>query len=265
MPEASEFNPVMVGFIDERRFVRELLTDTLRRHAPDIDVHAFANVEEIALPNLALAIFWIDQVGPGALRLLEQQVSALRARFPTTPIAGLVGSVEPEVIRRAIEAGMTLVLLNSASHAVAIASLRLALAGGASAPTELLATNMGLHALHQDLPENAGGAPGFTMREQQIMQCVIRGLQNKAIAYELGICENTVKVHMRSLLRKLQATNRTQMAFRFRMLVEEANRSARSGAEAKRPEDTASNLSRVNPSHPRRAREQAAARVRQGA
>jgi DNA-binding NarL/FixJ family response regulator len=232
-PEASELNPVMVGFIDERRFVRELLTDTLRRHAPDIDVHAFANVEEIELPYLALAIFWIDQVGPGALRLLEQQVSALRARFPTTPIAGLVGSVDPEVIRRAIETGMTLVLLNSASHAVAIASLRLALAGGASAPTELLATSMGLQELPQDLPEpeNAGGAPGFTMREQQIMQCVIRGLQNKAIAYELGICENTVKVHMRSLLRKLQATNRTQMTFRFRMLVEGADRSARKRSE----------------------------------
>jgi DNA-binding NarL/FixJ family response regulator len=38
-----------------------------------------------------------------------------------------------------------------------------------------------------------------------------QGKQNKMIAYELGMCESTVKVHIRHIMRKLNARNRTQV------------------------------------------------------
>ena len=40
-----------------------------------------------------------------------------------------------------------------------------------------------------------------------------RGRPNKVIAYELNMRESTVKVHIRHIMRKLKATNRTQVAF----------------------------------------------------
>lgn len=49
-------------------------------------------------------------------------------------------------------------------------------------------------------------------RENQILQCLIEGFSNKAIARRLDLAEATVKVHLKSLLRKLQAKNRTQAA-----------------------------------------------------
>ena len=49
-------------------------------------------------------------------------------------------------------------------------------------------------------------------RELQILRCVARGDSNKLIARELGIAETTVKVHVKSLLRKLGVSNRTQAA-----------------------------------------------------
>jgi two-component system nitrate/nitrite response regulator NarL len=49
-------------------------------------------------------------------------------------------------------------------------------------------------------------------REEQILYCLVRGFPNKVIARELDIAETTVKVHMKSLLRKLRAENRTQAA-----------------------------------------------------
>ncbi|MCC4233256.1 LuxR C-terminal-related transcriptional regulator [Sphingobium soli] len=46
----------------------------------------------------------------------------------------------------------------------------------------------------------------------KVMRCVYSGLLNKQIAYELGMAEATVKVHMTALMRKLNVRNRTQVA-----------------------------------------------------
>ena len=49
-------------------------------------------------------------------------------------------------------------------------------------------------------------------RETEILRRLLRGHSNKTIARELGITETTVKVHLKSLLRKIGASNRTQAA-----------------------------------------------------
>lgn len=52
----------------------------------------------------------------------------------------------------------------------------------------------------------------LTGRQYQVLQCVQKGQPNKLIARELGMTEGTVKVHVRQIMRKLGATNRTQVA-----------------------------------------------------
>jgi DNA-binding NarL/FixJ family response regulator len=52
----------------------------------------------------------------------------------------------------------------------------------------------------------------LTARERDIMRCLREGRQNKFIAHELGISESTVKVHLRNIMKKLHASNRTQVA-----------------------------------------------------
>jgi two-component system nitrate/nitrite response regulator NarL len=49
-------------------------------------------------------------------------------------------------------------------------------------------------------------------REKQILDCLVRGWPNKLIARQLDVAEGTVKVHLKALLRKLSAKNRTQAA-----------------------------------------------------
>lgn len=53
------------------------------------------------------------------------------------------------------------------------------------------------------------------------MQGVHSGLLNKQIAYDLGIAEKTVKAHMTALMRKLNVSNRTQVAIVAQSLGEE--------------------------------------------
>ena len=45
-------------------------------------------------------------------------------------------------------------------------------------------------------------------------------MANKLIAYELNMCESTVKVHIRNIMRKLKATNRMQVAYLTRAFFE---------------------------------------------
>lgn len=52
----------------------------------------------------------------------------------------------------------------------------------------------------------------LSARENQILGYLVRALPNKAIARELQIAEATVKVHVKALLRKVRASNRTEAA-----------------------------------------------------
>ena len=52
----------------------------------------------------------------------------------------------------------------------------------------------------------------LTSRECDVLRMLREGRQNKIIAFELGISESTVKVHLRNMMKKLHASNRTQVA-----------------------------------------------------
>lgn len=52
----------------------------------------------------------------------------------------------------------------------------------------------------------------LTERENEILQCLANGLNNKTIARELGISDTTVKVHIKHLLSKLKLTSRLEAA-----------------------------------------------------
>ena len=55
-------------------------------------------------------------------------------------------------------------------------------------------------------------AHGLSPREEEILKSVVRGHSNKVIARTCGVADATVKVHLKSILRKLRVENRTQAA-----------------------------------------------------
>ena len=55
----------------------------------------------------------------------------------------------------------------------------------------------------------------FTEREEQVLQRIVQGKQNKAIAKELGIAEGTVKVHVSTAMARLNVSNRTAAAVAY--------------------------------------------------
>jgi DNA-binding NarL/FixJ family response regulator len=69
--------------------------------------------------------------------------------------------------------------------------------------------------LNQDKPE----AEFFTSRQAAVIEALRMGKPNKSIAYELNMCESTVKVHVRNIMKKLKAKNRTEVAFMANKLL----------------------------------------------
>ena len=67
-------------------------------------------------------------------------------------------------------------------------------------------------------PTPAPAAAGLTPRQRQVLGLVASGRQNKQIAFELGIAERTVKLHVTALLQATGARNRTHLLVRARAL-----------------------------------------------
>jgi two-component system, NarL family, nitrate/nitrite response regulator NarL len=79
----------------------------------------------------------------------------------------------------------------------------------------VVAHDLGLERKSIAPPSNTKPPPGgarFTPRERKILSHLVEGHSNKMIAEHLGITEATVKVHLKSVLRKINVANRTQAA-----------------------------------------------------
>lgn len=104
-------------------------------------------------------------------------------------------------------------LLSNISKEVLTHSLRLILLGETVFPSQL-ATAWATGQLRQT--SNAAGVSKalecLTQRETEILGCLTEGAPNKLIARQLGITEATVKIHVKSLIRKIGVQNRTQAA-----------------------------------------------------
>ncbi|WP_206244427.1 LuxR C-terminal-related transcriptional regulator [Novosphingobium terrae] len=63
-----------------------------------------------------------------------------------------------------------------------------------------------------DLSGSAMDQTALSPRERDVLRCLMAGYSNKLIARRLVVCEATVKVHVKAILRKLNVNNRTQAA-----------------------------------------------------
>ncbi len=116
-------------------------------------------------------------------------------------------------VASAFQAGIDAVIVKEISCDPLIESIRLVAMGEKVFPSQLatdLANCMPI-AETGDWRSNATEA-GLSLREVEILESIMAGMANKVIARKFDICEATVKVHVKAILRKLGVENRTQAA-----------------------------------------------------
>ncbi|HEY4161658.1 MAG TPA: response regulator transcription factor, partial [Dongiaceae bacterium] len=97
-------------------------------------------------------------------------------------------------------------------------AIRFVLAGGTFVPPSILTMSGRPDPAVDDEPK-AGVSTvlaNFSPRQNEVLSRLWLGLSNKMIAYELSMCESTVKVHIRHIMKKLNVNNRTQIVLRTR-------------------------------------------------
>lgn len=143
-----------------------------------------------------------------------ETVMSIQQEFPETNVAILTSSEDDNDVLAAGKLGVKGYLLKNSSLEELVRAVHALSQGGAyfssSMFTKVLQEFTHL-ARRRDLQE-AKGIDALTDREKDVLRLVARGATNRDIAEELVITENTVKVHLRNILDKLQLRNRQQAA-----------------------------------------------------
>lgn len=174
---------------------------------------------------------------------LNEALQIVRENHPSTSIGLVIEAIEmlEPYVNRLVEARVIDgVLPLNLRLDVFMAAVDLLMKGGEHFPSALLnrLTNQAGQpekSLYETKSVAAAGAgalklrqgdlSALTTREVQILDLICKGTQNKIIADELHLSENTVKVHVRNIYKKMNVRNRTEAASRF--FNNEANGSGR--------------------------------------
>jgi DNA-binding NarL/FixJ family response regulator len=201
-----------VLLLAENRLVREALTRALNKKG---DIHVSAALEFVAEKAYAgdssqpdVLLLEAGSFDDSSARIIEQFQSAGHG----VKIVLLGMDADKEVFLRAVRAGVAGFLLKDASAAEIADAVRAVARDEAVCPSRLCYFLFGYIAQQsKQLPGFYGKLQfGLTIREQQLLAMMGRGLRNKEIANELNVSDQTVKHHVHHLLRKLGASDRVE-------------------------------------------------------
>jgi DNA-binding NarL/FixJ family response regulator len=141
-----------------------------------------------------------------------------RASYPTVPVLVVSGREEPEIIARALAHGAAGFVPKSAPGAMMVEALHTVLAGGTwlPRPPEYPPGHAPEHGReHTSLEPSERDAATLisrlTPQQYRVLVMLCSGMQNKQIGTRLKVTEATVKAHMRAIMEKFGASNRTQV------------------------------------------------------
>jgi DNA-binding NarL/FixJ family response regulator len=205
-----------VVLIDDRILARECLRGSLGSHHAPWEMVACSSMEEWQKkadrhPPLAAVLLHVgsDKI---ADTCMGERIKQLIKASGSAPLIILADKDDVVQMLNAFEYGVRGYIPSSVSVEVCVEAINLALAGGVFVPASTVFATRDM--INAGSSHNRRLTEIFTSRQIQVAKAIWEGKPNKIIAYELNMCESTVKVHTRTIMQKLKATNRTQAAYK---------------------------------------------------
>ena len=185
-------------------------------YGKDVTIIQASNAEEtrqLAHETEGLDLILLDLTMPGlnGISDLKKFIESL----PKIPVVIVSGTRSRATIRTAIECGARGYVLKSSNGEILKHVLPLVLSGELYVPAQAVAQEDQMDMEGSPLDDQGDFNPDFkslTPRETQVLKLLTLGYSNKEIARSLGMLEGTVKVHVKSIMKKLGVNNRTQAA-----------------------------------------------------
>jgi two-component system nitrate/nitrite response regulator NarL len=214
---------VLTIIVEPRTLLREGLVSLLKesRFKVIASVATREQVPQTAVGRVELLIMGVAKGAPDDIQLLEK-LSPMKQGCKIVAVAD--GNDQPTRIDipHILRSGADAYILNIQSRDVLLKSLELAflgpklvVVGDKRTPVELLQSGKNSETPDEGPPRigsNGPGHPALSDRELEILSCLASGDSNKTIARICRIAESTVKLHLKSILRKIHVQNRTQAA-----------------------------------------------------
>ena len=135
----------------------------------------------------------------------QEALNDIKMGNPNATIVVISASEDSRTIRMILSTGVKGYIPKRSDIKVLNNALKLILDGGTYIPPTLIdSTPM------NNLSGKSAGIKTLTTRQSQVLDLIAQGKSNKQIAYDMGVSESTVKLHINALLRSLHVSNRTQ-------------------------------------------------------
>jgi DNA-binding NarL/FixJ family response regulator len=208
----EESGPSTIIVIEQRALLRECLTHAIRSLTGQ-RVLSFPSVESWLGTSNNSAVSLVVLCTGGCSKDVENLRNTLLLVSPPgcqVPSILLSDVEDADRILEALNQGARGYIPTSASLEVAIEAMRLVRAGGVYVPASSFVAAK--QSADLSTSKQVGGVR-LTARQAAVAEALRRGRANKLIAYDLGMRESTVKVHVRNIMKKFNARNRTEVAF----------------------------------------------------
>lgn len=213
--------------VEAKTFLLDSLRSCVRLAFPGEPILGFPNVQSAMADERARRAGLLILSLSGLSRDAQQQaVADFSTHNPGAPTVVFCEFEEPGRIVDLLSHGVRGCLFTSLSMEVAVQALRLVKAGGQFVPASCLVAAHRSDARSEPREDRNAGVELFTSRQYAVIEALRKGKANKTIAYELNMCESTVKVHVRNIMKKLRAKNRTEAAYLANDLLEKRNGAA---------------------------------------
>jgi NarL family two-component system response regulator LiaR len=199
---------IRVLIADDHAVVREGLRAFLALQEDVEVVGEAADGEEAvqAVARLEPDVALVDLVMPRVDGI--EAIGRIRVQRPQTRVIVLTSFVDEDKMLPAVRAGAVGYLLKDVQPQDLVSAIRTVHGGG----TLLHPTVVEELVREVSRDDEAPTSNPLTAREREVLALIARGRANKAIAFELGVAEKTVKTHVSNILGKLGLTDRTQAA-----------------------------------------------------
>jgi DNA-binding NarL/FixJ family response regulator len=205
-----------IAIIDRSIMRRECLAFMLRSRVEDFHFVS-ANCPDELPPERFDTVLLSIGTGPGDLCQARADMSAIKQAIGDCPVIAIADCEHPAAAIELLRFGFRGYVSTSFEVGLALAAIKLVCFGGTFVPPCAVGLLGG--AIADGLPAARVSGRELTIREEQVVQHLRSGKPNKIIAYSLGISESTVKVHLQNIMRKMNASNRTEVASRSRDLA----------------------------------------------